>query len=176
MERYPPTIPDDLELLVKPSVDADKQGRGYQRHATTKLAITTWISWLVAYLLQKDPNLNKITVVAINPGGLIDSRALRTNTPMSMAVMQTLVLKPLLPLLRFLMGPTIRPAAPAGVDVVDIALDPKFAAERGFFTLLQKDESSPESRDEQTQSRLWTQTLTWVKINKDNTLIPLGDT
>ncbi|KAI1853499.1 hypothetical protein JX266_001483 [Neoarthrinium moseri] len=169
MERYPPTIPDDLELLVKPSVDADKQGRGYQRHATTKLAITTWM-----YALNR--HLEKITVVAINPGGLIDSRALRTNTPMSMAVMQTLVLKPLLPLLRFLMGPTIRPAAPAGVDVVDIALDPKFAAERGFFTLLQKDESSPESRDEQTQSRLWTQTLTWAKINKDNTLIPLGDT
>lgn len=43
MEKYPPSIPGDLELLVKPFMDNDKQGRGYQRYATTKLSITTWM-------------------------------------------------------------------------------------------------------------------------------------
>lgn len=42
MEKYPPSI-DDVENLVNPTVDDDKQGRGYQRYATAKLAITTWM-------------------------------------------------------------------------------------------------------------------------------------
>ena len=50
MEKYPPVIPDDLELLVKPTVDNDKQGRGYQRYATAKLAITTWMYALNRHL------------------------------------------------------------------------------------------------------------------------------
>ena len=43
MEKYPPSIPTDLDELVNPFVDEDKQGRGYQRYATAKLAITTWL-------------------------------------------------------------------------------------------------------------------------------------
>ncbi|KAG6358123.1 hypothetical protein INS49_014007 [Diaporthe citri] len=105
MEKYPPSIPSDLELLVKPSVDDDKMGRGYQRYATAKLAITTWMYALNEHL-QKDPILKNITAVAINPGNLVDSRALRSNTPRSMSLMQTFVYKPLLPVLKLSMGPT----------------------------------------------------------------------
>ena len=39
-EIYPPSIPSDLNLLVNPTVDADKFGRGFQRYAIAKLAIT----------------------------------------------------------------------------------------------------------------------------------------
>ena len=44
-EKYPPTIPDDLDLLVKPAADqpADNFGRGFQRYATSKLALVTWM-------------------------------------------------------------------------------------------------------------------------------------
>lgn len=52
MEKYPPTIPKDLDLLVNPAVDNDKMGRGYQRYATTKLAITTWMYALNDHLQQ----------------------------------------------------------------------------------------------------------------------------
>lgn len=58
MEKYPPSIPDDLELLVKPAIDDDKYGRGYQRYATSKLALTTWTHALNRYL-QKVRHLNK---------------------------------------------------------------------------------------------------------------------
>lgn len=58
MEKYPPSIPDDLELLVKPTGDDDKYGRGYQRYATSKLALTTWTHALNRYL-QKVRHLNK---------------------------------------------------------------------------------------------------------------------
>ncbi len=50
MEKYPPSIPDNLELLIRPTVDDDKQGRGCQRYATSKLALTTWTNALNRYL------------------------------------------------------------------------------------------------------------------------------
>lgn len=43
MEKYPPVIPLNLEELIRPATDADKQGRGYHRYATAKLAMTTWL-------------------------------------------------------------------------------------------------------------------------------------
>ncbi|KAG8159896.1 hypothetical protein KVR01_010533 [Diaporthe batatas] len=69
MEKYAPSIPSNLELLVKPSIDDDKMGRGYQRYATAKLAITMWMYALNEHL-QEDPILKNITTVAINPGRL----------------------------------------------------------------------------------------------------------
>ena len=49
-EAYPPSIPNDMNLLVNPTVDADKRGRGFQRYATAKLAITTWMYGLNRFL------------------------------------------------------------------------------------------------------------------------------
>jgi hypothetical protein len=77
----------------------------------------------------------------------------------------------LLPLLRLIAGPTLRTVGPAAIDVVEIAVSPKFAGQRGFFTLLDKDQSSPESLDEAKQSKLWTETLKWAKITKENTAL-----
>lgn len=51
METYPPSI-DNLEQLVKPTMDNDKQGRGYQRYATAKLALTTWMHALNRHLTK----------------------------------------------------------------------------------------------------------------------------
>lgn len=50
MEKYPPVIGDNLDLLVNPAVDDDKEGRGYQRYATAKLALTTWMHALNHHL------------------------------------------------------------------------------------------------------------------------------
>lgn len=69
------------------------------------------------------------------------------------------------------MGPTLRTAGPAGVDVVDLALSPKFAGKRGFYTLLESGESSPDSRDTSKQERLWKQTLAWARITPENTAL-----
>lgn len=65
------------------------------------------------------------------------------------------------------MGPTIRNSAPAGEDVVEMALSPKFAGARGFYTMLEKAESSPDSLDEEVQGRIWAQTLIWAKVQED---------
>jgi NAD(P)-dependent dehydrogenase (short-subunit alcohol dehydrogenase family) len=170
MEKYPPSIPSDLNLLVKPTTDHDKQGRGYLRYATSKLALTAWMYALNKHL-EKDESLSKIAAIAVNPGNMVDSRALRTNTPSSLHKMQKFVYKPLLPLLRLAMGPTLRTATAAGPDVVELTLSPQYAGQRGFYTLLQKDESSPDSQNESIQSRLWAQTLEWARISSENTAL-----
>lgn len=110
----------------------------------------------------------------MNPGNLVDSRALRVNTPSSMVWKQKYLYKPLLPILQLIAGPTLRTAEPAGIDVAEISLSPKFVGKRGFYTLLEKDESSPESRDENKQESLWVETLKWAKISKDNTAFQIG--
>lgn len=50
MEKYPPVIPEDMNMLVQPIIDNDKSGQGYQRYATAKLALTTWMYALNRHL------------------------------------------------------------------------------------------------------------------------------
>ncbi|KAI1323507.1 NAD(P)-binding protein [Xylariaceae sp. FL0255] len=156
METYLPFIPDDPAQLLTPSTDHDKYGRGYQRYAISKLVLTTW-----------DPKLGKVTAIAMNPGNMVDSRALRRNTPTSLHRKQKFMFKPLQPLLS-LIDLTLRVAALAGADVIELALNSKFASKTGFFTLLMQDESSPESNDEVKQELIWTKTLEWARITEEN--------
>jgi hypothetical protein len=121
--------------------------------------------------MTKDASLSKISAVAINPGNLVDSRALTTNTPVATHRLQKFVFKPLLPVLKLAMGKTLRTAGPAGVDVVEIAANPKFEGKRGFYTLLDEDQSSPESQEEAKQERVWKKTLEWANITPEKTAL-----
>lgn len=119
---------------------------------------------------EQDPHLSTITAVAINPGNLSDSRALRVNTPKMLQYMSKLVIQPLRPLLRF-MDPTMRTSGEAGRDIAKLATNNAFPGERGYFTLLHKDESSPDSKKEVLQQRLWKKTLEWGRITSENTAL-----
>ncbi|KAF3001700.1 hypothetical protein E8E14_000004, partial [Neopestalotiopsis sp. 37M] len=50
LERYPPSIPDDVENLVKIDPDPDYQGRGFKRYADSKLASTAYMHALNRHL------------------------------------------------------------------------------------------------------------------------------
>lgn len=52
LEKYPPAIPDNLDMLVKPAADEppDNFGRGFQRYAVSKLAVVMWMYVLNRYL------------------------------------------------------------------------------------------------------------------------------
>ncbi|KAI0388008.1 hypothetical protein F5Y04DRAFT_267926 [Hypomontagnella monticulosa] len=169
-EIYPPSLPQDLELLAKPIAYEDKFGRGFQRYANVKLVITCWMYALNRYL-QKDEKLKHIAAVAMNPGNLVDSRSLSTNTPWWYPYNKIAPL--LLPfiLLHQLRDPTIRTAAPAGVDVIELALNPAYIGERGYFTFLRKDQSSAESQDEEKQQALWIKSLEWARVTRDDTAL-----
>lgn len=58
LEKYPPAIPDDVELLAKPTAaeePADYFGRGFQRYANSKLVITMWMYALNRHLEAVGP-------------------------------------------------------------------------------------------------------------------------
>lgn len=170
LEKYPPAIPDDLNLLVEPGNESsDKFGHGFQRYAISKLVIVMWMYALNNHL-AKDPKLSNITAVVINPGNLSDSRALRTNTPWMLFFMSKLVIQPFRFLLRFI-DPTMRLASQAGVDVIDLATNKAYPGDRGYFTLLKKDVSAPDSLNEETQQKLWVKSMEWDRINRKNTAL-----
>ncbi|KAI0891975.1 hypothetical protein F4806DRAFT_500555 [Annulohypoxylon nitens] len=170
MTSYLPEIPDDMDGLNHPPISDDKKGRGFQRYANSKLVITTWMYPLSRYLNQ-DPRFKNISVVAINPGGLGDSRCFTSNTPLSVQLTQTFIHKPFIPIIRRLADPTFRSSAEAASDVVKLAVDEKYQREQGYFTLLEKDDSDPLTMDEHVQQRVWQKSLQWAKITKDNTAL-----
>ncbi|KAI0872508.1 hypothetical protein GGS24DRAFT_434072 [Hypoxylon argillaceum] len=172
LEKYPPGLPDNIDDLVKARQEADKQGRGFQNYANSKLAILMW-TYALNRRLVKDESLNKISAVAIDPGSITDSRALRTNTPAMLSYAQMFILQPLRPLLRLLL-PDMRKSADAGVDVAHLALNQKYAGERGYFRLMVPGPSSTESLDGTKQEKIWTKTAEWAKIAKEDTALESG--
>ena len=62
----------------------------------------------------------------------------------------------------------MRTSASAGVDVAELATNKAHPGERGYFTLLEKDASSPDSMNEETQQKLWVQSLTWAGITPND--------
>lgn len=190
LESIPPNIPTDrdgLERLVHPPPDdaalGDNMAHGFYRYATAKLAVETWGHALNRRLekesqphphplpptyinkQQQDPRLNNITTVIFNPGNLSDSRALLTNTPLKLVLLSRLVVRPLAPLLR-LLDATARTAAEAGADAARLAANAAHPGERGYFTLLNRDEdgAAPDSRDERRQDALWERSALWAGV------------
>ncbi|RDA95544.1 hypothetical protein CP533_1181 [Ophiocordyceps camponoti-saundersi (nom. inval.)] len=165
LEKIPPSIPDEVDLLVRPGPDEDddRAAHGFHRYANAKLVITAWGLGLIRRL-QKHPELKHITVVIVHPGTLSDSRALRVNTPRKIALMSRLLIRPMQPLLRMVMDPAIRTSAEAAVDIARLATSEAAPGQQGYFTLLNKDESSEESRDEAKQDALWDASERWVGV------------
>ncbi|EED15842.1 short-chain dehydrogenase, putative [Talaromyces stipitatus ATCC 10500] len=179
LEKYPPALPEvngqndqgDFDILIYPETKTknDPMGYGFQRYANSKLAIVAWMYALNRRLYIATTNVagdnnhrqlkEGITAIAVNPGNLGDSRALRSNTPTSLRVMSRVIIKPLSPLLRIMVDPTMRTAKDAGVDVIELAVGKEYAHAEGYFTMRKKDESSVESKDEMKQEALWTKTL-----------------
>jgi NAD(P)-dependent dehydrogenase (short-subunit alcohol dehydrogenase family) len=172
LERYKPGLPPDLDNLVHPTAEGDLQGRGIERYSNTKLVITTWMYALNRHL-EKHPDLKHITVVAVNPGALVDSRAFRTNVPTSVTNLQRFLLQPFLSILRWAVDPTLRRAAEAGVDIAEYATDKAHPGERGYFALQKQDKSAAESLVEANQEKIWARSVTWAHIKNDDT--PLRD-
>lgn len=151
LEKYPPTLPEDLDLLVKPDISHEKPsehfGRGFQRYANSKLAIVVWMYALNQYLEN-----------------------VRTNTPTFLYCMSIFIIRPF-PILLRLVDPTMRTSAEAGADVIELAVNIAHPGERGYFTLLQKDNSSSESQGEETQRKVWVKSAEWAGVTSKDTAL-----
>ncbi|RAO73205.1 uncharacterized protein BHQ10_009217 [Talaromyces amestolkiae] len=196
LEKYPPTLPevkddDGFDSLVHPAdiskdtkAKNDPLGYGFQRYANSKLAIVAWM-YALNRRLHGDSTTdagpqnsssqlkNGITAIAINPGNLSDSRALRSNTPTSLQIMSRVVIKPLSPLLRMMVDPTMRSAKDAGVDVIELAVGKDYLHAEGYYTLRKRDESSVDSKDERKQEVLWAKTLQWTRLGPNDTVVAI---
>ena len=189
LEKIPPAIPSNLDQLAKPptNVSEDHMARGFNLYAVSKLVILMWMYALNRRLEKvchranvyrahsnncpKNPKFANITAIAMNPGNLSDSRALRVNTPATLQIMSKFVIQPMRPLLRF-MDPTMRTSSEAGIDIAKLAISEASPGTRGFFTLLKEDTSSPDSLDNKVQEALWGKTMEWAGISKNDTDIP----
>jgi len=65
----------------------------------------------------------------------------------------------------------MRTAAEAGADVVDLAVKDAYSGQRGYFTLLAQDTSSPESLVKDKQEKLWLKTNEWAGITSKNSAV-----
>ncbi|KAK2777654.1 hypothetical protein FQN52_003020 [Onygenales sp. PD_12] len=169
--KYRPVIPEDLELLVKPTVAAgdDVYRRGNSIYIRAKLAAVMWMHALNRYL-EKDPTLHNITAIATDLCIISDSRALRWNTTLQMQLFSKLVLRPFQPLLS-LLDPTIRTSEISGIDVIEFATNKASTGERGYFCLAKRDPGPERSLDQEVQERLWVKSLEWAGVTGENSAL-----
>ncbi|KAM0183430.1 hypothetical protein ACHAPC_006432 [Botrytis cinerea] len=169
LEKFPPNLPEDLELLVHPAPDksGEEVGRGFQRYGLSKAAAIMGM-YQLNKRLSKDPSLSKISAVAMDPGGLTDSRCMSSGVPSAWWILMRGVLGPLQPLLSYLV-PTLRNTKIAATDLIDISVGEEYRVSSGYYVMLNKEESSPESQDEEKQLKLWKKSMGWIKISQDQT-------
>jgi NAD(P)-dependent dehydrogenase (short-subunit alcohol dehydrogenase family) len=189
-EVYPPIIPDDLEELVKPKPDdkGEKAGRGFYRYGLSKLVIVMTMYELNRRLravrrapsqfsgnlltVAQSDTLDSVRALAIDPGGLLDSRSLTAeHVPTSWKLIFS-VLRLLRPLLVKFM-PNMQTSASAAREVVDVAISEKYAGQDGHFVIDHKEDSSPESHDDDTQKKLFEKSLEWAGVRQEDTILPL---
>ncbi|KAF1999179.1 short-chain dehydrogenase/reductase-like protein sdr [Amniculicola lignicola CBS 123094] len=175
-EKYPPVLPGDLDLLVHPPPDrkGEEVGRGFLRYGLSKLA-TVMGMYELQRRLKTTEDFKEIAVIAMDPGGLLDSKTFAGPDVPALWTTIINVLNWLQPLLK-LLKPTLRRTAHAAEDLIDLSIDPKFAGQEGHFEMNRKVASSPASMDESMQAALWTKTLEWSRIGQSNTALPLHTT
>ena len=66
---------------------------------------------------------------------------------------------------------TLRSVNDGGPDVVEITIGKASDSKPGYYTMLNSDESSPESMDDEKQRKLWAKSLEWGRITQDNTVL-----
>lgn len=71
-------------------------------------------------------------------------------------------------ILRRLVDPTWRRSSEAGIDMVEITVNRKYShGERGYYTLLKRDQPDEIVRDVQAQERVWRQAVRWAGVEQD---------
>ncbi|KAK7189883.1 hypothetical protein DPSP01_008408 [Paraphaeosphaeria sporulosa] len=173
LEVYPPVIPEDLESLVKYKKDApgEEAGRGFLRYGLSKL-VGVMLMYELNRRLQKQKTLSSICVLAVDPGGLLDSRVFaQADVPLLWWVLINIA-RFLQPLWRRF-NPRMNTSAGAARDVADLAVADELAGKEGHFLFRDEDESSPASYDEEMQGRLFVKSVEWCMIRQEDTVLPL---
>jgi WW domain-containing oxidoreductase len=181
-------IPEDIEELGKPTADkpGEEHDRGFQRYGNAKLANVMFMHDLNRRLQQvtipchpsltptdqltprQDPKLSSITVTAMDPGGMVDSRAHTHQKLPIRAVMA--VANTLMPLLRHITT-DMRRAADSANDLVELSVGDRFQGARGYYVGVKTDKAAEASKDEKDCERLWGACWEWTGMVAGETVL-----
>ncbi|KAL4739939.1 hypothetical protein BDV11DRAFT_214798 [Aspergillus similis] len=164
-----PGIPEDIEELVKPRPDPPHlvHDRGFQRYGTAKLTNVIFMEDLNQRLRQ-NPKLSTITATAMDPGGLVESRAQSGQKASVQRVFA--VLKLLMPVLKHITS-TFRTNKDAGRDLLAVSLDPAFQGKRGYYVGQKREAAAPVTGDAAVQRRLWEACWQWAGLAPEETVL-----
>ncbi|KAJ5363612.1 uncharacterized protein N7496_009325 [Penicillium cataractarum] len=179
-------LPSEIDELVYPTPDkpGEEHDRGFQRYGTAKLANVMFMHelnerlikvshWEKAVIYQerkrdtdklKHPFLNNITVTAMDPGGLVDSRANKEQKLFAQCLMFTM--KMFIPFLRTFTT-AVRSSEDSGTDLLQVAMGPDFHGKRGYFVGLMQAESAMVSKCPENRERLWRACGRWLGLNEE---------
>ncbi|CAG7931586.1 unnamed protein product [Penicillium olsonii] len=160
---------DDYDRLIKPGPDkvGSEHDMGWQRYANSKLANVMFMQSLNKRLAETS-EFNKITVTAMNPGGLVDSRAHDAQRLVNRILFAISAF--LLPIIS-LFTSKLRTSANSARDVVALAVDQDFASRRGYFDGRTPQSPARASKDWEECEALWKASWQWTGMEDAETCI-----
>ncbi|CAI6340577.1 unnamed protein product [Periconia digitata] len=168
-----PELPLDLQDLAYPPPDkkGEEASKGFYRYGMSKL-VGIMTAYEMERRLRKDPQFENLSVLTVDPGGLLDSRAFSQGDVPRMWAVMIGILGWLHPVLKYLL-PQVRFTATAAAGLVDIALHPRYAGKAGYFVMDKPAESSKASRDEEVQQALWEKSVGWSGLEQKDSALRL---
>ncbi|CAG8386086.1 unnamed protein product [Penicillium salamii] len=162
---------DNLDSLIKPGPDktVSEHDMGWRRYANSKLANVMFMRSLNERLL-KTPGFNKITVTAMDPGGLVDSRAHDAQRIFNRILFRLFAF--LLPIINLFTN-KLRSNANSAKDVVGLALDQEFTSRRGYFNGRTAQSPARASEDDEKCEALWKACWQWTGMKDVETCVSL---
>ncbi|KAF4947381.1 hypothetical protein FGADI_10452 [Fusarium gaditjirri] len=179
-----PGIPEDTELLVKPR--PDKKGKehdgGFHRYGNSKLANIMFMHDLnaklekvslyprldIIKLTYQNPKLSGITAIAMDPGGMVDSRAHKIQTPFMRFAFSLVLIS--LPVLRYFTD-TMRLAGQSGRELVELSVGERFKGTKGYFMGARREEEDIACMDVHKRELLWNACWKWAGMKEEETVL-----
>ncbi|CAF3453454.1 unnamed protein product [Fusarium graminearum] len=143
-------IPEDIETLVKPKKDTvgKDYDHGFHRYG--------------------NPKLSGITATAMDPGGVVDSRAHKIQKPIIRFAFSLIVL--LLPITKYFTD-ELRSSAQSGRELVELAVGDKYQGEKGYFMGARREKEDAICMDAEKRDVLWKACWEWAGIKKKETAL-----
>ncbi|KAJ3468220.1 hypothetical protein MRS44_002285 [Fusarium solani] len=107
-------------------------------------------------------------LTAMDPGGIVDSRAHTAQKPVIRFILGTIC--HLLPLTKHITS-SFRRSADAGKDLAELSVGKEFEGTRGYFLGVKREEESPMTKDENKQRILWDACWRWAGLEEGETVL-----
>ncbi|KAJ5285057.1 hypothetical protein N7524_000363 [Penicillium chrysogenum] len=160
---------ENLDSLIRPGADeaGTEHDMGWRRYGNSKLANVMFMRSLNRRL-QQNPQFSKITVTAMDPGGLVDSRAHDAQRSSTRVLFKLLAFS--LPVTRLFTN-RLRSNSDSARDILVLALASEYASVRGHFNGTKPQLPARVSEDAGRCEAMWEACWKWVDMKEDETCI-----